>query len=203
MAYIDQLDIPHPCSASWAAMAGDDRTRFCNLCSTTVYNASELSTCELERMLAKPKPPCLRVTRDSTGRVLTRDRIAALAFLGMTACMGVPAEPAETIPEVGSVGSTTEVVAVGPQGAAGGAAVIPEAGEGPTTAGGQHPYGVTVGKPVVGDVVRPRVIMGVPEETPPVRGAGGPHATVRSGDPDQLERPTMGRPAPAPAPRPR
>ena len=38
MATIDHIEIPHPCSASWAEMDGDARARFCRLCSKVVHD---------------------------------------------------------------------------------------------------------------------------------------------------------------------
>jgi hypothetical protein len=69
-------------------MDGDARARFCKLCSKVVHDTTGLTTCELERLLAAPVAPCLRVHRDRGGRVLTADRLAALAFVGLAACTG-------------------------------------------------------------------------------------------------------------------
>jgi hypothetical protein len=88
MGTIDRIEIRHPCSASWAEMDGDARSRFCTLCSKVVHDTTALTTCELEKMLDAPTVPCLRVHRDAGGRVLTRDRLAALAFVGLAACAG-------------------------------------------------------------------------------------------------------------------
>lgn len=107
MATIDGIEIQHPCSASWAAMEGDDRSRFCRLCSKVVYDTTALATCELEKMLEAPTPPCLRVHRDRSGRVLTRDRLAALAFVGLAACTGAPIDTADT----GGAGGNADGVA--------------------------------------------------------------------------------------------
>jgi hypothetical protein len=96
MSPIDAVAITRPCSALWTAMAGDDRARFCGLCGKTVYDTAGLDSCELEAMLAAPKPPCLRVHRDGAGRVLTRDRIAAVASLALAACNPHPADTGDT-----------------------------------------------------------------------------------------------------------
>lgn len=91
MSDIDRIAIDKPCAALWEEMSGDDRARFCRLCSKLVYDTTALETCELERMLALPKPPCVRVHRGADGRVLTRDRIAKLALgaaLALTAACG-------------------------------------------------------------------------------------------------------------------
>lgn len=105
MASVDRIEIKHPCSASWAAMDGDARARFCRLCSKVVHDTTALTTCELEKMLDAPAPPCLRVHRDATGRVLTRDRLAALAFVGLAACAGGAdtARPDTAAPDDGTV----------------------------------------------------------------------------------------------------
>jgi hypothetical protein len=88
MATIDDIAIARPCSALWSEMRGDDRARFCGLCRKTVYDSAGLDECELERMLAAPTPPCVRVHRDAAGRVLTRDRIAAAALAFAVGCTG-------------------------------------------------------------------------------------------------------------------
>lgn len=88
MSRIDAIVIKNPCSASWAEMDGEGGARFCRLCSKVVTDTTSLTACELEKMLAAPETPCLRVQRDGWGRVLTLDRLATAAFLGLAACTG-------------------------------------------------------------------------------------------------------------------
>jgi len=114
MSTIDRIEIRHPCSASWAEMDGDARARFCKLCSKVVHDTTALTTCELEKMLESPSVPCLRVHRDAGGRVLTRDRLAALAFVGLAACTGgsdtsdIDISPAhDVVTEVRTMGTGT------------------------------------------------------------------------------------------------
>ena len=45
---LDQVGIASPCTASWEAMAGDDRVRFCRQCSLNVYNLSGMTKLEAE-----------------------------------------------------------------------------------------------------------------------------------------------------------
>src|SRR4051812_43681240 len=35
---LDSLTVASPCSANWAEMTGDDRSRFCGKCEKNVYN---------------------------------------------------------------------------------------------------------------------------------------------------------------------
>lgn len=150
MATIDGIEIRHPCSASWAAMEGDERARFCRLCSKTVYETTALTTCELEKMLDAPTPPCLRVHRDRGGRVLTRDRLAALAFVGLAACTGAVGDSAD------SGAAEARVATSAPVDAGGGAGVIAE------VAGGADPRTIveavlrpTLGEPAAVDTEVP------------------------------------------------
>jgi hypothetical protein len=44
---INGLEIASPCKASWNAMAGDDRARFCGMCEKHVYNIASLQAAEV------------------------------------------------------------------------------------------------------------------------------------------------------------
>jgi hypothetical protein len=77
MARLNILDDPQiaaPCPASWNAMRGDDRVRFCALCSKNVYNLSGLTTAEAATILAQNGgSACIRLYRRGDGTVLTAD----------------------------------------------------------------------------------------------------------------------------------
>src|SRR5690348_11198318 len=45
---LDRIQIASPCEASWDAMNGDDRVRFCGLCEKNVYNLSAMTRDEAE-----------------------------------------------------------------------------------------------------------------------------------------------------------
>ena len=71
---LDGLTVATPCPASWDAMAGDDRVRFCPACRLNVYNLSALGRPEAEALLRqKEGRVCLRFYRWADGTVLTRD----------------------------------------------------------------------------------------------------------------------------------
>jgi hypothetical protein len=42
MPNLDEIEIATPCPASWEAMTGDDRSRFCGQCRLNVYNLSAM-----------------------------------------------------------------------------------------------------------------------------------------------------------------
>ena len=64
--------IAKPCPASWAAMRGDDRIRFCEKCGLNVYNLSDLSKREAEELVAEREGRlCVRFYRRADGTVLT------------------------------------------------------------------------------------------------------------------------------------
>ena len=68
-------------------MGGDD-ARFCGICRKVVHDSRALDTCELQR-LVDAGGACVRVWRDLSNRVVTRDRLAAAA-LALAACRTEP-----------------------------------------------------------------------------------------------------------------
>jgi hypothetical protein len=55
-------------------MTGDERTRFCNQCSKHVYNLSDMSRDDAERLVNDTEGPvCVRFYRRADGTVLTAD----------------------------------------------------------------------------------------------------------------------------------
>src|SRR5437867_538664 len=53
---LDQIRIASPCSASWDAMEGGDRVRFCAHCQKNVYNLSDMSRREAEKLGRESRP---------------------------------------------------------------------------------------------------------------------------------------------------
>lgn len=63
-----------PCSASWEAMEGDERIRFCGACKLNVYNLSEMSRTEAEELVRNREGRlCVRFYRRADGTLITRD----------------------------------------------------------------------------------------------------------------------------------
>jgi hypothetical protein len=71
---LSRLKIASPCPASWADMHGDARVRFCEQCKLRVYNISEMTHEDAERLLLEREGRlCVRYYQRADGTVLTRD----------------------------------------------------------------------------------------------------------------------------------
>ncbi len=71
---LDDVRIASPCKASWEAMTGDDRVRFCGECNKNVYDLSAMPRDEATRLLAEHEGSlCVRLYRRADGTVLTAD----------------------------------------------------------------------------------------------------------------------------------
>ncbi len=71
---LKNLKIASPCSADWNNMIGDDRVRFCGQCGLNVYNLSNMSQIEAERLIMEREGKlCVRFYVRADGTVLTSD----------------------------------------------------------------------------------------------------------------------------------
>lgn len=71
---LDRLRIATPCLASWEAMRGDHRVRFCALCRLNVYDVSHMTERDARALIERTEGRvCVRLWRRSDGTVLTRD----------------------------------------------------------------------------------------------------------------------------------
>jgi hypothetical protein len=71
---LGRVRVASPCPASWDAMEGDDRTRFCRECSLNVYDLSALTRAEAESLVARAEGRlCARFYRRADGTILTAD----------------------------------------------------------------------------------------------------------------------------------
>lgn len=71
---LDEVSIAAPCPVAWAEMEGDERKRFCSLCSLHVYNISEMKRKEAEDLLSENTDGvCLRLFRRADGTLITKD----------------------------------------------------------------------------------------------------------------------------------
>jgi len=74
------LKIASPCPANWDEMYGTDRVRFCGECRLNVYNLSEMTRVEAERLIASTEGRlCVRYYERRDGTVLTQDCPVGLA----------------------------------------------------------------------------------------------------------------------------
>lgn len=71
---IDEIRIASPCTARWEDMSGDSKSRFCDQCQLKVYNLSQMSRPEIERLFEnKEGRLCVRFYRRADGTMLTQD----------------------------------------------------------------------------------------------------------------------------------
>src|SRR5438105_4127775 len=71
---LDRVRVATPCRASWNAMDGDERVRFCPSCRFNVYNLSEMSRAEAAKLVTETEGRlCVRFYRRADGTMLTRD----------------------------------------------------------------------------------------------------------------------------------
>lgn len=71
---LGSLRVASPCGVGWDSMEGDERVRFCRLCSLNVYNFSDMTRAEVEALVTKTEGRlCGRMTRRADGTVLTKD----------------------------------------------------------------------------------------------------------------------------------
>lgn len=101
---LDGIQVASPCTASWDAMAGDDRVRFCGLCAKNVYDLSGMRRGEAEALVFGTEGKvCVRFFRRQDGTVLTDDcpvglkairraifRRVAAAFVLVAGLLGAP-----------------------------------------------------------------------------------------------------------------
>jgi hypothetical protein len=79
---LDQITVASPCHASWDAMTGDDRARFCDRCEKKVYNLSGMTHAEARALVTQNEGKlCVRFYRRADGTMLTQDCPVGLAAL--------------------------------------------------------------------------------------------------------------------------
>lgn len=79
---INGLDVASPCKASWNAMLGDERARFCGHCEKHVYNIAAMTSDDVGELIRRTEGEfCGRLYRRRDGTVLTADcPVGARAF---------------------------------------------------------------------------------------------------------------------------
>lgn len=95
---LENAKIASPCSMSWNAMRGDDRTRFCNACEKNVYNLVGMTDDEVTALIhEKEGRLCVRLYQRPDGTLITSDcpvglraarRKLARAVGAIAACIG-------------------------------------------------------------------------------------------------------------------
>jgi Carboxypeptidase regulatory-like domain len=97
---LDNVRVAAPCPASWEKMSGDEHVRHCAECKLNVYNLSEMTRVEAERLIVNHEGRlCVRFYRRADGTIITRDcpkglealirRVSRMAGAVLTTVMAV------------------------------------------------------------------------------------------------------------------
>lgn len=71
---LDNIRVAAPCPMSWEQMTGDNRVRHCQECKLNIYNLSDMTRAEAERLIATREGRlCVHYYRRADGTILTRD----------------------------------------------------------------------------------------------------------------------------------
>ena len=71
---LDNIRVAAPCSADWDSMFGNERVRLCEQCHLNVYNLSEMSRVEADRLINQAEGRlCVRFYRRRDGSILTQN----------------------------------------------------------------------------------------------------------------------------------
>ena len=71
---LDQVRVAAPCPANWNEMVGGDRVRYCRACEKNVYNLSEMSKNDAEKLLQTHEGRlCIRYYRRADGNIMTNN----------------------------------------------------------------------------------------------------------------------------------
>lgn len=69
---LDNVRVAAPCPADWDSMYGSERVRFCGQCRLNVYNLSEMSTADAERLIGQTEGRlCIRYYQRRDGSIIT------------------------------------------------------------------------------------------------------------------------------------
>ena len=71
---LDNIRVAAPCSADWDSMFGNERVRLCEQCHLNVYNLSEMSRVEADRLINQTEGRvCVRFYRRRDGSILAQN----------------------------------------------------------------------------------------------------------------------------------
>lgn len=71
---LDNVRVAAPCPANWDSMYGNERVRFCGECQLNVYNLSEMSRADAERLVGHSEGRlCVRYYKRTDGSIITQN----------------------------------------------------------------------------------------------------------------------------------
>ena len=129
--------IASPCSANWDQMPGDNRVRHCAECNLHVFNFSEMTSEEIERLVAETTGRlCARFYQRPDGKMLTKNcpvgvraavfRASSIAAAVLTAAVSLapknagakPKQISSSLVQIATVQNTLTLQVLDPLGAA-------------------------------------------------------------------------------------
>ena len=79
---LDNVRVAAPCNVDWDSMYGNERVRFCDQCKLNVYNLSEMTKTEAERLVGQAEGRvCIRYYQRRDGSILTKNCPVGLAAI--------------------------------------------------------------------------------------------------------------------------
>lgn len=76
-SFLENISVATPCPANWDDMSGDDQCRHCSLCKLNVFNISEMTENEAEKLILEKEGAddrlCIRFYRRPDGTILTQN----------------------------------------------------------------------------------------------------------------------------------
>lgn len=79
---LNRIKIASPCPASWSAMRGDDRVRYCERCKLNVYNLSAMTEPEIVQLIVENEGKfCGAIFRRPDGTAITKNCPVGLRLL--------------------------------------------------------------------------------------------------------------------------
>ena len=71
---LNNVRVAAPCPANWDSMYGNERVRFCGECQLNVYNLSEMSRADAERLIGHAEGRlCVRYYQRKDGSIITKN----------------------------------------------------------------------------------------------------------------------------------
>src|SRR3954470_24991177 len=77
---LDYIRVASPCNVDWDSMFGNERVRFCGQCKLNVFNLSEMTRSDAERLVATTEGRlCVRYYQRHDGSIISQNCPVGLA----------------------------------------------------------------------------------------------------------------------------
>jgi hypothetical protein len=195
---LDAVRVASPCPASWEAMKGDERVRFCGQCDKNVYDLSSMTRDEATAFVREHegKGACIRMHRRADGTLITSDcPVGAKRKRNRRRLAGIMVGAGVGAAMVGGGAMSRSTQTMGGMGSPGGQMTMGDMDVGDEVVAGQMEI-----------TPQPQVPARNVHAKPPTRLRGGPETSAERGAPEQRSLPHAGanrqpaEPRPEPSP---